>query len=143
MTASLPGQLGVGMAAFKADSRGCLQISFAARSRRKRYFLPGTGGGGCVLAAIPSLSSKRAASAYAKRIRERLPRRLQELREAKGLSQYELWRKCGVSRNTISYIESGKRLPGVEVLAVLVRGLGVTLEGFFSGMEEGQKAFTM
>ena len=68
---------------------------------------------------------------------------MKELREARGLSQYELWQKCGVARNTISYIESGKRLPGVEVLAVLVRGLGVTLEGFFSGMEEGQKAFTM
>ena len=93
---------------------------------------------------MPGPSPTQQASAYAKRIRKRLPRRMKELREAKGLSQYELWRKCGVARNTISYIESGKRLPGVEVLAVLVRGLGVTLEGFFSGMEEdGQKAFTM
>ncbi len=89
------------------------------------------------------LASNRAASAYARRIRKRLPGRLQELREARGWSQYTLARESGVSRNTISYIESGKRLPGVEVLAVLVRGLGVTLEGFFSGMEEGQKAFTM
>ncbi len=45
---------------------------------------------------MPGPSSKHQAYDYAERIRERLPRRLQELREAKGLSQYALWRKCGV-----------------------------------------------
>ena len=39
---------------------------------------------------------------YAERIRARLPRRLQELREAAGMSMYALWMKCGVSRDMIS-----------------------------------------
>lgn len=42
----------------------------------------------------------------AERIRERLPRRLQELREAVRLSMYALWQKCGVSRDTISRVEA-------------------------------------
>ena len=39
-------------------------------------------------------STKRDAYDYAERIRERLPRRMQELREACGLSMYALWRRC-------------------------------------------------
>lgn len=30
---------------------------------------------------------------------------------------YALWRKCGVSRDTISRIEAGETIPGVHVLA--------------------------
>jgi hypothetical protein len=36
---------------------------------------------------------------HAERIRERLPRRLQELRERCGLSKYGLARESGLSRN--------------------------------------------
>ena len=54
---------------------------------------------------------------YAERIREPLRSRLQELREACGLSIYALWMKCGVSRDTISRIEGGDTIPGVHVLA--------------------------
>jgi len=59
----------------------------------------------------------------AERIRERLPRRLQELREACGLSIYALWLKCGVSQDGINRIEGGETIPGVRVLARLIRGL--------------------
>ena len=45
---------------------------------------------------------------YAERIRARLPRRLQELREGCGMSMYALWLKCGVSRDMISRIEGGE-----------------------------------
>jgi ribosome-binding protein aMBF1 (putative translation factor) len=84
--------------------------------------------------------SRHQAYAYAERIRERLPRRMQELREAQGLSRYALWRRCGLSRNTISRIEAGDRLPGVAVLAQLAAGMGVSLEGFIGGLEDGPKA---
>ena len=47
---------------------------------------------------MPSSPDNHEAHDYAERIRERLPRRLQELREAIGLSMYALWMKCGVSR---------------------------------------------
>jgi hypothetical protein len=43
-----------------------------------------------------------AAHDCAERLRERLPRRLQELREGCGLSMYALWMKCGVSRDIFS-----------------------------------------
>ncbi len=73
---------------------------------------------------------------YAERIRERLPRRLQELREAIGLSMYALWLKCGVSRDTISRIEGGETIPGVHVLARLAWGVEKTITDFFSGIED-------
>ena len=57
------------------------------------------------------------------RIRERLPRRLQELREACGLSTYALRLKCGVSRDAINRIEGGETIPGVRVLTRLILGL--------------------
>ena len=77
---------------------------------------------------MPATPNNHDAHDYAERIRERLPRRLQELREAARLSMYALWRKCGLSRDTISRIEAGDTIPGVHVLARLAWGLGVTLE---------------
>jgi transcriptional regulator with XRE-family HTH domain len=73
---------------------------------------------------------------YAERIRERLPRRLQELREAERLSMYALWQKCGVSRDTISRVEAGETIPGVHVLARLAWGVEKTITDFFSGIED-------
>lgn len=85
---------------------------------------------------MPSPANNHEAHDYAERIRERLPRRLQELRESMKMSMYALWLKCGVSRDTISRIEGGETIPGVHVLARLAWGLGVTLEKFFGGMED-------
>jgi hypothetical protein len=45
---------------------------------------------------MPAAADNHEAHDYAERIRERLPRRLQKLREAARLSMYALWRKCGV-----------------------------------------------
>lgn len=85
---------------------------------------------------MPSAPDNHDAHDYAERIRERLPRRHQELRERCGLSMYALWLKCGVSRDTISRVEGGETIPGVHVLARLSWGLGVTLEKFFGGIED-------
>ena len=89
---------------------------------------------------MPRCSPQHQAYDYAERIREGLPRRVQELREGRGLSQYALWRRCGVSRDTISRIEAGETIPGVHVLARLAWGLGVSLERLFGGMGEERKA---
>lgn len=75
---------------------------------------------------MPTAPDNHDAHDYAERIRERLPRRLQELREACGLSMYALWMKCGVSRDMISRIEGGESIPGVHVLARLTRPSGAT-----------------
>ena len=56
---------------------------------------------------MPS-SDNHDAHDYAERIRARLPRRLQELREAAGLSKYGLARERGLSREYIG------TLPGLE-----------------------------
>jgi hypothetical protein len=55
---------------------------------------------------MPTAPDNHDAHDYAERIRERLPRRLQELREACGLSMYALWMKCGVSRDMITSLNA-------------------------------------
>ena len=74
---------------------------------------------------------------YAERIRERLPRRLQELRDATGLSKYALWRKSGVSRDMIGRIEAGESIPTFHVGARLAYGVDMTLTEFIGTMEDG------
>ncbi len=73
---------------------------------------------------------------YAERIRERLPRRLQELRERCGLSKYGLARESGVSREYLGKIERGKANPTLPVSAQLSYGLGMTLEQFTHQLED-------
>ena len=50
---------------------------------------------------MPTAPDNHDAHDYAERIRERLPRRLQELRERCGLSKYGLARESGLSREYI------------------------------------------
>lgn len=84
---------------------------------------------------MPS-SDNHEAHDYAERVRERLPRRLQELREGIGLSMYALWLKCGVSRDRISRIEGGESIPTLHVLARLAHGVEKTLTEFVEPMED-------
>jgi transcriptional regulator with XRE-family HTH domain len=50
---------------------------------------------------MPAAPDKHHAHNYAERIRERLPRRLQELREAAGFTKNGLARESGLSREYI------------------------------------------
>ena len=59
---------------------------------------------------------------YAKRFRERLPRRLQDLREAAALSMYALAKTVGVSLEMVSSIEGGEAIPMLHVAARLACG---------------------
>lgn len=83
---------------------------------------------------MPTAPDNHDAHDYAERIRERLPRRLQELREACGLSMYALWMKCGVSRDMISRIEAGESIPTLHVAARLAHGVEKTLTEFVEPM---------
>jgi len=80
--------------------------------------------------------SKLKAYNYAERIRVRLPRRLQELREAVGLSKYALAEKAGVSRDMIGCIEEGESIPTLHVVARLAHGVEMTLTQFVGPMED-------
>ena len=73
---------------------------------------------------------------YAERVRGRLPRRLQELRERCGLSKYGLARESGVSREYLGKIERGKANPTLPVTAQISHGLGMTLEQFTGELED-------
>ncbi len=81
------------------------------------------------------MPDNHAAQVCAERIRERLPRKLQELREACGLSKYALWQKTGVSRDMIGRIESGESIPTFHVGARLAYGVDKTLTEFVETME--------
>lgn len=73
---------------------------------------------------------------YAERLRERLPRRLQEIREAAGFTKYGLACESGVSREYIGKIERGKANPTLPVTAQLSHGLGLTLTQFSERLED-------
>ena len=59
---------------------------------------------------MPTAPDNHEAHHYAERIRERLPRRLQELRERCGLSKYGLARESGLSREYIGKLAAMRRL---------------------------------
>lgn len=59
---------------------------------------------------MPAAPDNHDAYDYAERIRERLPRRLQELRERCGLSKYGLARESGLSREYIGKLAAMRRL---------------------------------
>lgn len=61
----------------------------------------------------------------------RLPERLIELRQEKGITQAEMARRIGIHRGTYSNYESGKRQPDYEILEKLTHVHGVTFDYIF------------
>jgi transcriptional regulator with XRE-family HTH domain len=57
-------------------------------------------------------------------------RRLGELREAAGLSQYELARRAGLTRQTLSRLEMGDSEPSWGTVQMLAAVLGVDCRAF-------------
>lgn len=84
---------------------------------------------------MPPTAQSREAHAYAERLRVWLPRRVQELREAAGLSRYALEKVSGVSRDMIGSVESGESIPTLHLCARLAHGLGLTVLELLAGME--------
>lgn len=60
-----------------------------------------------------------------------LHNRLKEARTKKGLSQEDLARLVGVSRNTISSIETEKFCPTAKLALVLCTALGISFHELF------------
>ena len=56
---------------------------------------------------------------------------IHEKRKALGLSQEQLARACGVSRQTINAIENNKYDPTLALAFQLSRALGVPVDGLF------------
>ena len=57
--------------------------------------------------------------------------RIRELRKAAGMSQEELARRCGVTRQTINAIENNKYDPTLGLAMRLARLLGAPVEEIF------------
>ena len=53
-------------------------------------------------------------------------------RKALGLSQQELAKRCGVSRQTINAIENNKYDPTLALAFALARELGTTVDALFT-----------
>ncbi len=65
--------------------------------------------------------------------------RLREMRLLKGMTQEELARMVGVSRQTINYIERGKYRPTVLLALKIASVLGVRVEEIFQLEESDWK----
>ena len=85
---------------------------------------------------MPPSSDNHDAHDYAERICERLPRRLQELREAAGMSKYGIAWESGISREYIGKIERGKANPTLPVTAQLSHGIGMSLTEFVEQLKD-------
>lgn len=62
--------------------------------------------------------------------------KIRELRKARGISQEELAKKCGVSRQTVNAIENNKYDPTLALAFRLARELKVTVDGLFVFQEK-------
>jgi transcriptional regulator with XRE-family HTH domain len=54
--------------------------------------------------------------------------RLRQLRQRKGITLQELATKTGISKSTLSRLESGQRKPSLELLLPVVAALGIALD---------------
>ena len=62
---------------------------------------------------------------------EAMENQIRALRRERGLSQDELARRCGVSRQTVNAIENDKYDPTLSLAFRLARELGATVDGLF------------
>ena len=63
--------------------------------------------------------------------------RMKAARALKGLSQEDLAKAVGVTRQTIGMIEAGDYNPSLKLCVAICRTLGKTLDGLFWEEEEG------
>lgn len=65
-------------------------------------------------------------------IKEKIGKRLRELRTAKGLSQEKFSFECGLDRTYIASIEQGKRNVSVVNIEKIATALGFSMSEFFN-----------
>ncbi len=65
----------------------------------------------------------------------KLPDRLKELREEKGLNQTEFGKLINVSQPTIARWEAGERVPSLEILIILAKFFKCSID-YLVGLED-------
>ena len=68
-------------------------------------------------------------------INKQLGMRIRFLRKSKNLSIEDLSLECEVNRNYISDLERGTRNPTIEVISKIAKGLDVSIEELFRGID--------
>lgn len=63
---------------------------------------------------------------------EPFPARLTALRERAGLSQSEIARRAGISRQAYRKLEDGTSIPSMDTLVKLAEALGISPRKFFA-----------
>ena len=63
---------------------------------------------------------------------------LREIRKKRGYSQLKVAMDLNISREALSYYETGKRSPDIEMLLLLSRYFGVSIDYLITGHEYGQ-----
>jgi len=63
-------------------------------------------------------------------------RRIEELRNARGWSNYRLAKEADIPENSLSSLFRRNYLPSIPTLTYICAGLGVTLSQFFAGEGE-------
>ncbi len=64
----------------------------------------------------------------------RFGKRLRRLREKSGLNQIQFSERCGIENSHLSRLESGKREPGLYMIELLAKGLGMTVAKLMRGL---------
>ncbi|MGD6855070.1 helix-turn-helix transcriptional regulator [Bacillus infantis] len=64
---------------------------------------------------------------------------IKEVRKSSGLSQEELAKACGVSRQTINAIENNKYDPSLALAFQLAESLGMTVDQLFQFRSRGNE----
>lgn len=63
--------------------------------------------------------------------------RIEEIRKARGIRQEDFAKQMGVSRQTISSLETGRYNPSIFLAYKIARFFGMTIEEVFLFEEEG------
>ena len=85
---------------------------------------------------MPTAPDNHDAHNYAECIRERLPRALRQLREARKLSMYALEKKSGVPREMIRCIEEGVAIPTFPAGAKLAHRVRLKMAPLLDKIDE-------
>jgi len=62
--------------------------------------------------------------------------RIRELREQQKWSQEEFADRCGLHRTAIGLLERAERIPRLDTLLTVSRGLGITVSELLRGLEK-------
>lgn len=65
-------------------------------------------------------------------------KRITELREERGWSEYRLAKEAGIPQSTITNLYKRENSPTVSTLEAICRAFGLSLTQFFSGIDENQ-----